>query len=85
MSSPPRRPTCSAPEPMMTAEDVAAFLRISLSMVYKLRREQKLPGIQVGALWRFNPDAVRAFARGELPPPGPGAPVVPINGRRRRV
>jgi excisionase family DNA binding protein len=75
-----------APEPMMTAEDVAAFLRISLSMVYKLRREQKLAGVQVGTLWRFSPDHVRAFARGELPPPpGPGAPVVPIAGRRRRV
>jgi excisionase family DNA binding protein len=74
-----------APEPMMTAEDVAAFLRISLSMVYKLRREQKLQGIQVGSLWRFNPEHVRAFARGELPPPSPGAPVVLISGRRRRV
>jgi excisionase family DNA binding protein len=74
-----------APEPMMTAEDVAAFLRISLSMVYKLRREQKLPGIQVGSLWRFNPEHVHAFARGELPQPSPGAPVVLISGRRRRV
>lgn len=74
-----------APEPMMTAEDVAAFLQISVSMVYKLRRGQKLSGVQVGTLWRFNPEHVRAFARGELPPPGPGAPVVPIAGRRRRV
>ena len=72
------------PEPMMTAEEVAAFLKISLSMVYKLRREKRLPGIQVGSLWRFNPDTVRAFARGELDPP-PGSPVVPIRGRRRRV
>jgi excisionase family DNA binding protein len=74
-----------APEPMMTAEDVAAFLRISLSMVYKLRREQKLPGVQVGSLWRFSPEHVRSFARGELPSPALGASVVPITGRRRRV
>lgn len=71
-------------EPMMTAEDVAAFLKISVSMVYKLRREGHLPGIPVGALWRFNPEVVRAFSRGELQPP-PGAPVVPLAGRRRRV
>jgi excisionase family DNA binding protein len=71
-------------EPMMTAEDVAAFLKISLSMVYKLRRERRLPGVAVGALWRFDPADVRAFARGELPPPD-GSPVIPMRGRRRRV
>ena len=53
-------------EPMMTAEEVARFLRISLSMVYKLRREGTLPGIPIGALWRFHPDDVRAFSRGAL-------------------
>jgi excisionase family DNA binding protein len=49
-------------EPMMTAEEVARFLRISLSMVYKLRREGALPGVAVGALWRFHPEHVRALA-----------------------
>ena len=71
-------------EPMMTAEEVAAFLKISLSMVYKLRREGRLPGVPVGALWRFDPAVVRAFTRGEVTPPD-GAPVVPMRGRRRRV
>jgi excisionase family DNA binding protein len=72
-------------EPMMTAEEVAAFLKVSLSMVYKLRREARLPGVQVGALWRFAPEVVRAFSRGELPPPSGGAPVVSLGARRRRV
>jgi excisionase family DNA binding protein len=71
------------PEPMMTAEEVAGFLRVSLSMVYKLRREGQLPGIQVGALWRFSPELVRAFGRGELAPAPRGAPVVPLGSRRR--
>jgi excisionase family DNA binding protein len=52
-------------EPLWTAEDVAAFLRVSLSMVYKLRRQGSLPAIRVGALFRFQPDAVRTFAGGE--------------------
>ncbi len=52
------------PEPLWTAEDVAGFLRVSLSMVYKLRRQGSLPAIRVGALFRFEPDAVRAFGRG---------------------
>jgi excisionase family DNA binding protein len=42
---------------------VAAFLRVSLSMVYKLRRQGSLPAVRVGALFRFRPDAVRDFAR----------------------
>jgi excisionase family DNA binding protein len=50
---------------LWTAEDVAAFLRVSLSMVYKLRRTGTLPAIRVGALFRFEPDAIRTFARGE--------------------
>jgi excisionase family DNA binding protein len=50
-------------DPLWTAEDVAAFLRVSLSMVYKLRRQGSLPAIRVGALFRFQPEAVRAFAR----------------------
>jgi excisionase family DNA binding protein len=57
--------TQHVPEPLWTAEDVAAFLRVSLSMVYKLRRQGSLPAVRVGALFRFQPDAVRAFASGE--------------------
>ena len=52
-------------EPLWTAEDVAAFLRVSLSMVYKLRRQGSLPAVRVGALFRFQPEAVRTFAGGE--------------------
>jgi excisionase family DNA binding protein len=54
-------------EPLMTAETVAEKLSVSLSMVYKLRRSGALPSVQVGALYRFHPDAVRAFMRGERP------------------
>ncbi len=53
-------------DPLWTAAEVAAFLRVSLSMVYKLRREGKLQAIQVGSLYRFNPHHVCAFARGEF-------------------
>ncbi len=71
------------PEPLMTGQEVAAFLRVSLSMVYKLRREGRLPAIPVGALWRWNPEVVRALVRGEqaaTTPPGALAA-----SRRRRV
>jgi excisionase family DNA binding protein len=60
------------PDPLWTAEDVAAFLRVSLSMVYKLRRQGSLPAVRVGALFRFQPDAVRAFARSDEVARAPG-------------
>lgn len=63
MSAAPNNPRVA--DALWTAEDVAAFLRVSLSMVYKLRRTGMLPAIRVGALFRFEPDAIRTFARGE--------------------
>jgi excisionase family DNA binding protein len=57
--------TPRAADPLWTAEDVAAFLRVSLSMVYKLRRQGSLPAVRVGALCRFQPDTVRGFARSD--------------------
>lgn len=72
-------------EPLWTAEDVAGYLKISLTTVYDLARRRELPGVRIGVQWQFNPEVVRAFGRGELPPPGGGAPVVPIRGPRRRV
>ena len=71
------------PEPLLTAEEVAGVLKVSLSMVYKLRRAGALPGIQIGALWRFRPEVVRAVAAGEPPPVGPSAAVLSMGTRRR--
>lgn len=70
-------------EPLWTAQEVATYLRVSLSTVYNLRRAGDLPVVQVGSLYRFHPEAVRGYARGERPAPGA---VIPL-GRppRRRV
>ena len=59
----------SMPEALWTAEDVAAYLKVSASMVYKLRREGKLPFVGVGALYRFDPEVIRAYVRGEVTTP----------------
>jgi excisionase family DNA binding protein len=52
-------------EALFTAQEVAQMLRVSLSMVYKLRRSGALASVQIGSLYRFNPEAVRAFMKGE--------------------
>lgn len=58
-------------ERLLTAEQVAELLQVSESMVYKLRRTGALPAVRVGALLRFNIEAVRAYMRGEPSPHSP--------------
>jgi len=72
-----------ADDALWTADGVAAFLKVSLSMVYKLVKAGRLPAVRIGALYRFQSEQVRAFARGE----GPGTTSAPVlsPGSRRRV
>ena len=41
-----------------TAEEVAVYLRLPQSTVYKLAQDKILPGFKVGKHWRFRRDAV---------------------------
>jgi excisionase family DNA binding protein len=62
----------TAPEALLTAKEVAALLKASESLVYKLQRAGALPAVRVGWLIRFHPDVVRAYMRGDaLPGRGP--------------
>jgi excisionase family DNA binding protein len=72
--------TASHLEPLMTAEDVAAYLRASKSMVYKLAESAELPCLRIGTLLRFERDTVQRFARGEIRGEPEGR-VVEINRR----
>jgi excisionase family DNA binding protein len=48
------------------ARDVARFLKVSRSWVYHRAESGELPCLRFGGLVRFDPAAIRAFARGEL-------------------
>lgn len=50
---------------LWNAKDVAAFLKVSRSWVYHHAEAGLLPCLRVGALLRFDPMVVRAFAFGE--------------------
>lgn len=39
---------------VLTAEEVAKYLRIHPYTVRRLAREKKLPGFRIGGQWRFN-------------------------------
>ena len=46
---------------VMTIEEVAAFLRIPLSSVYKLAQTGKIPSRKAGRHWRFSRRALRSW------------------------
>lgn len=66
------RTTDRAPDPaevcsddaLWTVHDVARYLKASRSWVYHRAESGELPCLRVGGLLRFDPDAIRAFARG---------------------
>jgi len=52
-------------EPLLTADEVAVRLNCSRSQVYDMFREQTLPFIRVGKLYRVRPSALRTFMGNE--------------------
>ena len=47
-----RRPT------IMTLEEVARFLRLNKSTIYRMAREGSLPAWKLGNVWRFKKEAI---------------------------
>jgi len=74
-----------AGEPLLTANEVAALLRVHPKHVYRLLR-RGLPAKRAGGKWLFARDEVLAWAEasgGSAPPPRPGSeppPLVAANG-----
>ena len=46
------------PPSVMTIDELAAYLNVAKSTLYKLAQEGKVPGQKVGKHWRFHKDAV---------------------------
>lgn len=57
------------PGALWTAIDAARFLKVSRSWIYQRAEAGELPCLRIGGLIRFDPEAVRAFARGNRKPP----------------
>lgn len=45
----------------LTAEEVAEYLRLPLSTVYKLVQDKRLPGFKVGKHWRFRKESIEQW------------------------
>lgn len=48
---------------VLTIEELAEYLKISKSTLYKLAQEGALPGQKIGRHWRFHRDAVDEWLR----------------------
>jgi len=48
----------SSPPEIMTIGEAAGYLRISLSSLYKLAQEGRIPCQKVGRHWRFRREAI---------------------------
>jgi excisionase family DNA binding protein len=52
---PPRR---NAMARVMTLDEVAQYLRVHPSTVYRLLKKKELPGFKMGSDWRFNLESI---------------------------
>ena len=58
---------------VLTVREVALYLRMAESTVYRLAQERKLPGRKIGGMWRFSRKELDRWLKqppdeGELPP-----------------
>ncbi len=51
-------------EEVLTAEEVAEYLRIHPYTLRRLARAGKLPGFKIGGQWRFRKDEIDAWSKG---------------------
>jgi excisionase family DNA binding protein len=55
----------NAEDSLWDANDVARFLKTSRSWVYQRAQAGQLPCVKIGGLLRFEPEAIRAFIKGQ--------------------
>ena len=48
---------------IMTAEDVAKYLKLTPATVYRLAQSGQLPGAKIGRIWRFRKEAIDQLLR----------------------
>lgn len=48
---------------MLTAQELASYLRVNRSTVYRLLKKGELPGFRIGSEWRFRIDEVNRWFR----------------------
>ena len=58
------------PSDVMTIEQLADYLQIAKSTLYKLAQEGRIPAQKVGKHWRFHRDAIDGWLKRDPGPDG---------------
>lgn len=77
MEFPEELPMAAKWDVIMTMDELAEYLKISKSTLYKLAQDDRLPGQKIGKRWRFHKDAIDAWmkhGRGGMPRPSDDTP-----------
>ena len=53
------------PEMIMTVTEVAQYLRVHATTIYRLLKENRVPAFRVGSDWRFSRDAIDRWMRSQ--------------------
>ena len=48
---------------LLTISEVADYLRLHLSTVYRLAREERLPAVKIGNQWRFHKEHIEEWLK----------------------
>jgi excisionase family DNA binding protein len=48
---------------MMTLDEVAQFLHVHPSTVYRLLKDRSIPAFKVGSDWRFNQESIEKWVK----------------------
>ncbi len=57
----PAQPKSITEPRVLTVRELAGYLRVHQTTVYRLLREHKLPAFRVGADWRFSREAIERW------------------------
>ena len=48
-------------EEYLTAKQVSGYLQVKPLTIYQWAREEKIPAIKIGRIWRFKKEAIDSF------------------------
>ncbi len=51
-------------DPVLTLDELSAYLKVSKSTLYKLAQDGKVPGQKVGRHWRFSREVIDRWMQG---------------------
>ena len=56
---------------VLTLEEVASYLRVHPSTIYRLLKKKQLPAFKVGSDWRFNLESIESWVKERESADGP--------------